>query len=179
MTQHKATHILITGQTESGKSTTAKRLIKDVYLPAGRNVFVLDCMGDPFFLEHADFCTDSPADFLRVLKTNPNAAVFIDEGGETIGRYNTAMEKLATQYRQLGHNCHFISQAPVQMPYVIRRQCTGIFLFASCHEDALRLSKDFNCPELTKAPALAQGQYLFKTRFGPLVEGNIFEKPKI
>lgn len=179
MTTHNACHILISGQTLSGKTTTAKRLIKDTYLPKGRNVFVLDSLGDPFFTTHADYCTDDPAAFMRVLKANPNAAVFVDEGGETVGRYNQAMEKLATQFRHLGHNCHFISQRPVQLPLTIRANCSGLFLFSSCATDAKTLAEDFVCPDLLKATSLPQGRYLFKTRFGPMVEGNIFNGPEI
>ncbi len=166
-------HLLVSGQTMSGKTTFALELIKRCFNPAGRGVLVLDDVGDAETWG-ADWVTDDPDLFLDTAQRNRECALIIDEGGSTIGRYNHHMEVLATKFRHLGHNCIFISQRPVQLPLTIRTQCGGVALFNSSLKDCKALSDDFNCPELLSGTTLDQGEYLYKTKFQALKRGRLF-----
>ena len=166
-------HMLISGQTESGKSSFARRLITDVFNPANRPVLVLDDVAGREYWG-ADWVTDDPVLFLKTVRDNLNCAAIVDEGGSTIGRYNTEMEQLATKMRHLGHNCVFISQRPVLLPKTIRTQCGAAVVFNSCAADCKALAEDFNAPELMQGTELEQGEYLYKVRFRPTRRGRLF-----
>lgn len=166
-------HTLVAGQTESGKTSFAKKLIVEIYNPKQRPVLVLDDVGDAETWG-ADWVTDDPDLFLDTVKRNRSCAVIVDEGGSTIGRYNTQMEILATKFRHLGHNCIFISQRPVQLPKTIRAQCGAVALFNCCGSDCKALAEDFNAPELLTAVDLPQGSYLYKVRFRETMRGKLF-----
>jgi hypothetical protein len=40
------------------------------------------------------------------------------------------------------------------------------------------LAEEFNCDDLKKCTELAKGEYFYKTRFNPLIKGNIFDEIK-
>lgn len=166
-------HFLITGQTMSGKSTLAKRICRD-FLKAGRRVLVLDPMADDEFRECSTWTTDSPTDFLRVASINTKCALVIDEGGQMIGRYNVEMERLATQFRHLGHNCFFLSQRPMQLPLTMRINTVGAFVFSVGASDADGLAKEYVCDEIRQATGFRAGQYIFKQRFAAPQFGRVF-----
>ena len=100
-------HVLINGMTESGKTTLAKRLAAE-YKKSGVGVIILDPLHDPGW--QCDFQTDDPDEFLSVCKKSERCALFIDEGSQSVGQYDTQMHWLATMARHHGHNSHFISQ---------------------------------------------------------------------
>lgn len=166
-------HVLIVGQTESGKTTAARRLALEVFRPNNFPILVLDEFLDPAW--QADWITDDPQKFMRVAFLNRSCALFVDEGSETIGRYAGTMKKLATQARHWGHCSHFITQAAVDIDKTIRRNCSAIFLFNTGLEDCKELRKNFVCDTLLDGPTLRQGEYIYFARFGQPVRGNIFE----
>ena len=149
--------------TESGKTTLAKRLAKR-YRQANVGVIVLDPMNDPGWNATASFTESAP--FLDVVKRSKSCAVFIDESGDTIGRYNDEMFWLATKSRHYGHNAHFITQDAKQLARVVRTQCRHLFLFNSALESCDILAKDWNKPELRKAANLPAFQCYWTERFG-------------
>lgn len=149
-------HILIVGRTLSGKSTLAKGLARG-YKDAGRGVIVLDILKDPEW--SADFITDDPDEFLKVLWDSRECMCFIDEAGESVGRYNEAMAKTATRGRHWGHVMHYITQYATQLSPIIRTQCTRVYLFCSSIREGQRLSEDFGAPELEQCTELKQGEF--------------------
>lgn len=156
-------HKLICGTTMSGKTTLAKRLAA-LYRAKGRKVIVLDELLDPEW--NADFITDSPEKFQDVFWASRNCAVFIDEAGDSVGRYNKEMNMTATRGRHWGHICHYISQRPSMLSRNVISQCLEGYAFLLETEDAETLAKRFVLPPLKEASNLSQGEYIYFKRFG-------------
>lgn len=152
-------HVLILGITETGKTTLAFKLAR-MHKEAGHAVIVLD--PDMRKEWNADFITDDPEKFLQVCKINMSAALFIDESGQTIGRYAGPMQWVATNSRKWGHKAHFISQRATQLDVLMRTQCSNIFLFKQSVSDSKILAAEFVCPALMEACNLKKGEYLMK-----------------
>lgn len=152
-------HVLILGITESGKTTLAFKLARD-YKNRGIRVFVLD--PDKRKEWNADFITDDAEYFVEACKVNQSCALFIDEGGVTIGRYAGSTQWLATNARKWGHKAHFISQRAQQIDPNVRNNCSSICLFKQSLDDAKILAREFAAPELVNAVSLKTGQYLRK-----------------
>ena len=152
-------HCLILGITDTGKTTLAFKLAGR-YRLRGTPIIVLD----PDLRQEwqADFITDDPEKFLQVCKMNQGAALFIDESGQTIGRYAGSMSWVATNSRKWGHKAHFISQRATQLDLTMRTQCSNLFLFKQSINDSKILSGEFVCPGLMEACNLKKGEYLAK-----------------
>lgn len=167
-------HTLVTGKTDSGKSTIVKRLIRDKFKRSGlyRKILALDCKADPDFL--ADFSTDDPDEFLDVCESEEDCLVVVDEGGESIGAYAGPIRKIATMHRGLGHQAIFITQRAAMLDKTMREQCSNLFCFRQSLEDAKELCRTF--PELKsmvdEVPRLDQGEYVFVPSFGPPQKGR-------
>ena len=106
--------------------------------------------------------TDDPDRFLIICKNSQSCALFIDESGAMIGRYDTQLEWLATQSRKWGHKSHFIMQRGSQVSPTVRNQCSSAFVFKQSPDDAKVLSNNFVCPEFLEAPKLQKGEYIAK-----------------
>jgi hypothetical protein len=160
-------HKLITGTTLSGKTTIARRLAA-LYTAAGRDVIVLDEMMDPKWIDEsgAKFLTDDPQEFLATFWASRNCAVFIDEAGEVVGRYDKAMAQTATRGRHWGHICHYIVQRPALLDKTVVTQCTEAYVFVSEPDDLDLLAKRYLCPAIRDAGGFMQGQYIHVVRFG-------------
>lgn len=161
-------HVLILGITETGKTTLAFKLAAK-YKAKGTPVIVLD--PDMRKEWNADYITDDPEKFLAVCKANESAALFIDESGQTIGRYAGPMQWVATNSRKWGHKAHFISQRATQLDVLMRTQCSNIFLFKQSVKDSKILADEFVCPKLVHSCNLKKGEYLMKVG----VDGEILK----
>lgn len=168
-------HSLILGQTESGKSTLAKKLAA-ILKSKGEPVLVLDPLNDPEWA--ADFKTTNPDQFLQVFWKSRECHVFIDEAGDMVGRFDETMRETATSGRHWGHSCYFISQRGAMVSTTVRAQCRHVFLFASSFDDCKILAKEFNAPELVKAVDFPAGRYFHKARFEPLKMGELWAPAK-
>jgi hypothetical protein len=161
-------HVLILGITQSGKTTLAFKLAA-IYKAKGTPILVLD--PDKRSEWQADFITDDPEYYLQVVKVNKSCALFIDESGQSIGRYSGPMAWLATNARKWGHKSHFIAQRATQIDPLVRGQCTTIFLFKQSVADSKILASEYVCDELQKANTLCQGEYFGKVG----VDGKIYK----
>lgn len=162
---------------ESGKTTLAKRLAA-YHKDSGNRVIVLTSVWDNW---KCDFLTDNPEKFLEVFWKNESVYAFMDEGGDTVGRYSKAMTQTATRGRHWGHSCYYIIQDATLIDPVIRRQCSQTFVFNCAPSSAKALMSEFNRAEILDiAPRLEQGRYIRVQRFGKggkpgeIVEGNAF-----
>lgn len=171
----KTGHCITIGQTESGKTLLNKALAQN-YRKHGIKVIVLDPMMDPDW--NADQTFDNPERFLAYVK-NPDkclqSAIFIDEAGTTVGRHIAAFEWLTTQSRHHGHVCHLMTQRAEMVNKTMRSQCSTLFAFNVCIDDAKNYAKDFNCKEVLKAESLPQGHFIQVTRFQPPKYGKMFD----
>lgn len=156
-------HVLILGMTESGKTTKARQLAAN-YRRQGIGVIVLDPLRDPQW--NADFITDDQDEFLDVFWRSRSCAAFMDEGGESVGRYELAMQKTATRGRHCGHSCHYIAQKATQLAPIVRDQCSYLYLYTSGLTSCKTLAEEFNKPEIIKGTQLQRFSYFFVSRFG-------------
>lgn len=156
-------HVLILGITWTGKTTLAFTLAR-MYKQKGTPRIILDPdMRKEWEIEKdIDFITDDPEKFLAVCKANKSCALFIDESGQTIGRYSGEMQWVATNSRKWGHKAHFITQRATQLDPTVRCQCTSIFLFKQSLDDAKILSREFVADDLKESCNLQKGEYLAK-----------------
>lgn len=166
-------HSLILGQTESGKTTLAKRMCQ-AYGAAGVKRIVLDPLNDPEW--QADFRTTDPDAFLEVFWASESCAAFIDEAGDAVGRYDLVMQKTATKGRHWGHNVHYVCQRGTQLAQTVRDQCSHLFLFCTSLKDCKIHADEWNRPELIQAAQFKAGEYFHVTRFGVVQRGNIFQE---
>lgn len=166
-------HSLILGMTESGKSTLAKKLAA-YYKSKGFGVLVLDPLNDPGW--PCDFKTDDGSEFLKVFWDSRRCFVFIDESGDSVGRYNAEMTRTATKGRHWGHACHYITQRGTQLATTVRDQCSHLFLFCSSLNDSKTHADEWNQQQIREACNLKQGEYFHATRFGELHRGNVFKE---
>jgi energy-coupling factor transporter ATP-binding protein EcfA2 len=164
-------HSLILGQTESGKTTLAKRLSKILH-ESGEPVIVLDPLNDPGWF--AGYKTSDPEQFLQAFWKSRGCHAFIDEAGDMVGRFDDTMRKTATRGRHWGHSCYYLSQRGAMVDTTVRAQCRHLFLFTSSIDDCKILAKEFNKPELLQAVDLPQGHYFHAARFQPLQRGKLW-----
>jgi len=129
------------------------------YKAKGTKVVVLDPLFDPRW--NADFITEDADEFLYIVShpDSEKCAIFVDESGETIGRYNEEMTWLATRARHYGHNSHFIVQRTTMLNKTICTQCRYLFLFNCTFTDAKMLSDDFAGFDPRDAVNLKQLEY--------------------
>ena len=151
----------------SGKTTLARRLAA-LHKAAGRRVVVLDELMDPAWKTEggADFLTDNPEEFREIFWTNRNLTFFIDEAGESVGRYDKSMSMTATRGRHWGHVGHYIAQRASMLAKNVRAQCSEVYAFASTDTDAKVMAEEYLQPALLEASRLEQGEYIHAVRFG-------------
>jgi len=137
--------------TLSGKTNLAKRLASE-YKRQGVPVVVLDPLNDPEWA--CDFLTRDADQFMNVARGSRQCALFIDETGDALGKFDTSRDWLATRARHYGHKSHFITQRPAQMSRTVWTQCTELFLFNISEYDAKLLANEFNQPDLKRADSL-------------------------
>jgi hypothetical protein len=157
--------------TLSGKTSLAKK-IAPVYRANGVRVLVLDPLNDPDW--QADYRTTDPDEFLRAFWESRQCAVFIDESGDAVGRYDDAMVRTATRGRHWGHRVHYITQRGAQLARTVRDQCSSLFLFTTSLDDSKIHANEWNKPELRTAHTLPQGAYFATDRFTPLKRGKLW-----
>lgn len=167
---------LLTGLTESGKTTMGVKLLAD-FRRAGFPTCVLTSQpGDlDRWRQVADWVTMDANAFMRVV-FSPRSRRFmaaVDEGQENVGRWDTHMVKLGTQIRHRGGSALFISQRAVDINRTIRSQCRQVIAFQQDQQDAKLLANEYGYQELLGVSKLAQFEYLWCQRFGGVKRGRI------
>ena len=121
---------------------------------------VLDPFLDPEW--QADFITSDQDEFLNVVwNVGRQCAIFVDESGDAIGKYNNVMNELATRGRHWGHICHFICQRPKQLSTTIRTQCSNLAIFKQSLADTKDLANEFVDNEINNAHTLEKGEFIY------------------
>lgn len=166
-------HILILGQTLSGKSTLAKRLAQQ-YKTQGIAVLVHDPVGDPEW--QADYRSANAEEFFKMYNDSRRCAVFFDEAGETCEEFRQEITKTATRGRHRGHRNHYIAQRGTLILRTVRDQCSTLFLFNTGLEDCKVHAAEWNAPDIKEyGPFLETGEYFHKQRMGELTRGHLFK----
>lgn len=162
-------HSLTIGQTLSGKTILNQRLSR-LYRKRGVQTVVLDPHNDPgwaasVLFKHFD-------EFLAFVKSPSKCrqcALFIDESGISLDKYDIECDWLTVSARHHGHRTHIIANRAEIVSRNMRSQCETLYTFQVCATDANQYANDFNCPMLkTVGPVLAQGEFLKITRYQPV-----------
>jgi hypothetical protein len=165
-------HVGIFGTTESGKSTLARYFLS-MNSAAGRGTLVLDPVCDPAWKKAgADYVSDDPDEFLRVVKSNPNCSVYVDESGDS--KKDDRIRRMASQYRHAGHNITYIGHRIIDVQPAVRTCLSAVFLFLAPKKDGQLVADDFVDNGLLQCDRLVMGEYLYKRKGAPLQKGDIF-----
>ena len=165
-------HCLIIGRTLSGKTTFAKKKAA-AFKKQGVHIIVLDPLLDPQW--NATFITFDQEKFLEIVWKNRNCAVFVDEAGDAIGKYNKVMDMLATRGRQWGHKCFFITQRAKQLSTTIRTQCSELVIFKQSLADTKDLANEFVEPMINDAQSLEKGEFIYIRDGQKPLKLNVFD----
>jgi hypothetical protein len=151
-------HNLIVGLGTMGKSTLARALAED-FQQRGVGVGVLDPNGEEW---PADRVFSETEPFIAWAKQSRRCALFVDEGGETIGRGKRALANpwITTRSRHWGHLVFILAHRATQIERTIRSNCGTLYCFQQPPGDAEQLADDYNCPALLTAPGLARGEFI-------------------
>lgn len=167
-------HCLTIGMTDSGKTSLNKN-IAAWYQSQGIKTIVLDPMHDDSW--PADFKTDDTDEFMALVKDPERClqcALFVDESGMSLNKYDTSLQWLTCQARHFGHITHIITQRAEQVDPNIREQCKTLFAFQVSIDDAKKYAKSWNNDLIFKAAELPQGHFVKAQRFG---EVGLFKLP--
>lgn len=158
-------HSLITGTTESGKTSCAKVLGFN-YKRLGIRRIILDPLNDPKWdCGPTDLQTTNPDEFMQVAKANKQCALFVDESAKAIGKYDTEKEWITTMSRHWGHKAHLICQRPTQLNLTSRSQCSIAWIFWIGPDDAKTLSQEFKGLDPDMISNLGKLEFIKATRF--------------
>lgn len=163
-------HKYIVGMTESGKSTLAKLMCMGLN-KRGLKIAVLDKLRSTDW--QCENVFEDPFEFLEFAKNNEEFFLFVDEGGQAIGRYNEEMEWLATESRHKGHSCIFISQSLTQVAPIVREQSMLFFLFACGEKNTTLLAEECREPLVKKLLKIPKLEFYIVSRFSALEKGKI------
>lgn len=140
-------HSLFTGVTESGKTTLARGIARDL-AKRKQNIIVLDPVGTETkgggWPESARVFTEGE-DFWKYLARGDvgHAHVFIDEAGDQFHMGARENFWLLTRGRHYGLYCYLIAQRPKLLAPSVRTQCSRCYMFRLAHEDASEVARDF------------------------------------
>jgi hypothetical protein len=104
-----------------------------------------------------------------------SCAIFVDESGRMIGKFNNVMDDLATMGRQWGHKCYFITQRVKQISTTIRTQCSEIVIFKQSLADTKDLADEFVEPIINDAHKLEKGEFIYVRDGAKPLKLNVFK----
>ena len=158
-------HYLITGMTESGKTTLACSQSHEL-----RKLRKVVCVLDMFEDERwsADYIATSLTPFRRHTCISTREYLFIEEAG-SLGKFNDYIEWLLVRGRHLGHSVTLSCQDLTQVSPIMRNQASICYMFATDERSVDLIGRTFNKrQELEGMPPLARGEFLRISRFAPV-----------
>lgn len=135
----------------------------------GKHTIILDPFARQSWAANPEYSyiTSNEVDFLEAIWSNRECGIFIDEAGETVGKYNDLINSVAAKSRNFGHKCFFIMQRTKQVSTTIRCQCSELVVFRSSLNDTKDLADEFVEPEISKAHNLKMGEFIYVRKGHP------------
>lgn len=157
-------HVLIIGQSTSGKSNLAKRFATDQY-NEGNSIIIYDPLkssGWPSGENVAKFA--DPEKFLTYLETAQESFVYIDEA-KTLWDYDIKRaNKVVYTRRHQGLLIFLIAQRAKMVQPNARDQCSRVFAFKQSIDDAKELAAEFD-NGVIKCASVKKGEFVLATPF--------------
>lgn len=164
-------HSLISGMTESGKSTLAKMLCSQ-FKEQGIGTIVYSAIDLNGW--NCDFKTSNIESLKQSVNNSRLCMVFIDEADTVCSLKQPENNFLAVRSRHRQHSVYFITQRPNMINPNIRGQCKNLFLFNIHYNDAKDLSKQWNCDEIMSSVNFKVGEYIYVPRMGQYKKMKLF-----
>lgn len=166
-------HVAICGGSTCGKTTLAQVLAAE-YLKNGIPVFVLSarkehwpCSQMVHSIEELNAWIDAQKAANAKREKPQRLAVFIDDAGQTIDKWDKRFHYYATDARHDHIRSHFLVQAGPQIPPIVRDNCETLFLFRCGVRVAQLWYDQFVHQELIdQCTTLQQYEFLKVTKFG-------------
>ena len=166
--------MLIVGQTEAGKTTLAKRLSHE-YQRAGYGVIVLDPLRSSGWSCNFLFGTsDGFFSYVQNKDKCVQCALFIDESGMALDKYDARLQWVTTVARHHGHRTHLLAQRAESVNRTTRSQCGTLAAFRLAPPDCRQYARDFAEDALLQCHTLKQGEYILAKRFKPAERLHLF-----
>ena len=159
-------HTLICGVTETGKTTLAHKIARDllaqknpphiiVYDPVHSKTVAGDWPEDIDFFDNREKFLN----WLRHAEKRPEGyAIFIDEADLLFSHSQPENSWILTKGRHLGFNVYIITQRPKMVMPSCRSQCSRAFVFRLSRDDLKNIGDDF--AHEIKGIDLDQGDFL-------------------
>lgn len=163
--------------TGSGKTTWARKKAHSLQ-KAERVCIILDPFKRSSWIYNPEFAyvTNDETLFLKAIWENRECAIFIDESGDTVGKYNDLINQVATKSRNFGHKCYFIMQRQKQISTTIRTQCSDLIVFKSSLNDTKDLADEYVEPQINDAHKLPlDGSFIYVTKGKKPLILNVFK----
>lgn len=157
------THALYTGVTQSGKTTLARAMSRQICLAKGR-VIVYDPLGTDTagggWGESAQVVEDDD-DFLDVVYSQDvhNAHIFVDEAHNIFSHSDKTHLWLLTQGRHYGLRMHLITQRPTKVHPDARTNCGRGYVFRLAYDDMRAIGLDYGFSDIHRI-SLDKGDFL-------------------
>lgn len=169
-------HVLILGQTQSGKTSLATAMA-DQYRGKVNGVVVYDPIGSSTWTKSSAHVFSDPNDFMSHCRNSRRCVIFIDEYGLAAAKAKDRgvdLLPLATTIRHWGHRTHFIAQRYTMIPPTVRDQCSYLYAFRLSKKDSEFMAAEFVDDDLLEISDLERGQYIAKERHCPAKKRLLF-----
>lgn len=177
-------HVLIVGQTQTGKSLTAKR-IAGALTSSGIQVLVYDptsLTAGPNLHGWSAAWVDN--DFERfagqpagIFWRSSGCLVVIDEASEACDRHAFEIRAMMLRGRHLQHALCVVGQRAMRIDKTVREQCNELYAFNLGPKDAAELAEDWNCETLATCYELKPLEYIHLIRHGAPT-GGVVQLPR-
>lgn len=159
-----ATHRLILGIPESGKTTLA-RWWCSALKRAGHKTVVFNPYGDPGW--DCDFQSRDPHKIKLFCQQRFSKCVFLEEAGAEFDR-DREFNWFGTGSRHDGNSTWIIAQSHVMIHPTLRRCCTETYMFRSAVVDCEYFADLYGDKKISDASQFMPGEFFVVSAFAPL-----------
>ena len=170
-------HCGIFGPGQSGKTTLAKQLVKQMSARHGFSSLVLDPNREKW--EGAAYCTDDEEQFWKTVWASEKCFVVAEEATETIAR-DKSLTRIFTRIRHNGHKLCIIGHNGTNLLPIMREQIHYLHLFRQPEASAKLWADTMAEDRLMRATSLRRYEFVRCIQFGDTATGdNLVETCKL